>query len=44
MHEYNDVDKDGAVTWDEYVKVTYTDDKGNHKRFFKKLDPLRPKI
>jgi Ca2+-binding EF-hand superfamily protein len=27
MHEYNDVDKDGAVTWDEYVKVTYTDDK-----------------
>jgi len=27
MHEYNDVNKDGHVTWDEYVKVTYTDDK-----------------
>jgi len=33
MHEYNDVDKDGAVTWDEYVKVTYTDDKeGDQKQ------------
>ena len=34
MHEYNDVDKDGAVTWDEYVKVTYTDDKGNNPKRF----------
>jgi len=26
MVEHNDVDKDGHVTWDEYVKITYTDD------------------